>query len=699
MRTKILSLLIFISIYFRAQNIPFEKTFFENRKDELKKAVASFQLGTSLYLQGRKEFEDFKRAFHMKYKYFPVSIYDYENSGITFFKTALGHLNSANMFNPNNSDLNYMIGFILFFTNPNSTDCRPYFEKAYALRVKPETDLTFWLGWNYQLNLQLQAKTHAALIEDVKKKIEECKCGIKLCENPERVYIENLGANVNSEYPEYCASITADEEQLFFTSRRNGSVGGKKDESDKGYFEDIYCSTRKNKTWQKPIQLGKKVNTEGHDAMAGLSNDGTKLFLYKFAPENGGDIYESNLIGTEWQEPKPLNKFINTKYHESSVSLSYDGKHLFFVSDKETGYGDRDIYMSDLEVNGEWGIPKNLGPTINTKYSEDGVFMHPDGVSLYFSSKGHGGMGGFDVFKSKLTDGVWSKPVNIGFPINSPNDDIYYVVNAAGNRAYISSAKAGGLGDRDIYKITFLGEEKKPLLNTVDQLLSSDATSISSFQLEKESDTHISKLTILKGVVRDEKTTKPLEAEVELNDLEKNITLATFSTNASSGKYLLSLPSGKNYGITIKCKGYLFHSENFDLPVAADYQEFQLDFDLVKIEIGKTAVLNNIFFDSGKSTLKDESLTELNKLYDLLQNNASIKIELNSYTDNVGKTEDNLSLSISRSESVSKYLVGKGIFKSRIISKGMGEQNPISKNDNEEGRSKNRRTEFKIVER
>jgi outer membrane protein OmpA-like peptidoglycan-associated protein len=452
-----------------------------------------------------------------------------------------------------------------------------------------------------------------------------------------------------------------------------------------------------NGKWQPSRQLTKNVNTENHDAAAGLSPDGSKLYVYRHSGNDGGDLYESILFGLDWEAPVHMNKNINTKYHESSVSLSFDGRRLYFVSDKESGHGDRDIYYSDMDLSGEWGPSKNLGPEINTKYAEESVFMHPDGVTMYFSSKGHNSMGGHDIFKTTLVNNRWTTPVNLGYPINGPDDDVFFVVSGSGNRAYFASAKQGGYGEKDLYKITFLGPEKQPLLNSLDQLFALVADPVINLKTESAIEVKSSKLTILKGVVSDEKTELPLEALIELIDNEKNVILATFKSNSSTGKYLVTLPSGKNYGLAVKCEGYLFHSENFNIPEAAEFQEFNLDIEMKKVEIGSTIVLRNIFFDFDKATLKPESENELNRLVKLLKDNPTVNIELSSHTDNLGSSEYNLKLSDSRSKSVVEYLVAKGISNSRLVAKGYGESKPLDKNDTEAGRQNNRRTEFKIL--
>jgi outer membrane protein OmpA-like peptidoglycan-associated protein len=699
---------------FFGQSIEFEKSNFPGRKDELKEARRKLEVGMEFYVMARKEFDDYKRMYVSERKYLPVSIYDYQKTGYMNFRNALSPLTDAQKFNPNNARLNYMLGMVWFVSDPANPQTLQYFEAANKLDPQIEYDLPFWLGWSYHLNSKWdeairyyqifivnlqQRKGSNYEIDDANKKIAECKVGIQLSANPERVFVDNLGSGVNTSFPEYGPSITTDEETVIFTARRDISTGGKRDEGDNGFYEDVYISYKKNGKWGQSIPISKNINTENHDAAAGLSPDGSKLYIYRHSGKDGGDLYETTLFGADWEPPVHMNKNINTKYHESSVSLSFDGKRMYFVSDKESGLGDRDIYYSDMDVKGEWGPSKNIGPALNTKYGEEAVFMHPDGVTLYFSSKGHGSMGGYDIFKSTLSNGIWSKPVNLGYPINGPDDDVFFVVSGSGSRAYFASSKQGGFGEKDIYKITFLGPEKAPLLSSQDQLLAMRANPVSNLKTESAVEVKLAKVTILKGVVTDAKTTQPLEAAIDLIDNDKNVVLATFKSNSASGKYLVTLPSGKNYGIAVKRDGYLFHSENFNIPEGADYAEYTKDVALKKIEIGSIIVLKNIFFDFDKATIRPESANELERLIKLLNDNPTIKIELSSHTDSKGSDEYNMKLSDNRSKSVVTYLIEKGINASRLVAKGYGETKPIDTNDTDEGRQNNRRSEFKILEK
>lgn len=705
--------LLFSAPQLQAQNVDFDAKTFPNQKDGLREALKNLDLGTELYNLGRKELDEQRKQFTMENKFSPVSLHDYQRAGEKQFKTAIVALQNAMKFNNQNAAVNYMLGVMELFQDPLNPQTLNHLEQAIALNGKVGDDAEYWLGWCYHLNarwddaikhykifqstLNPRVKSDQYANEDVLKKIQECTNGKIYAAKPERVFVDNLGPNVNTAYPEYGPNITTDEEKIFFTSRRSNSTGGKRDLSDNNYFEDVYSSGKQGGKWQTAKQLSKSINSDGHDAVAGISPDGSKLFLFRSTPADGGDLFESKLKGTEWEAPLRLNPNINTHFHEFTASLSFDGKRLFFVSRKSNGFGSSDVYVSEKDAKGDWGPSKNLGPVINTKYPEEGVFMHPDGTTLYFSSKGHGSMGGYDIFKSSLINGKWQEPVNLGYPINGPDDDVFFVVSGSGNRAYFSSSKAGGYGDQDIYKITFLGPEKQPLPNTLDQLIAVKAQPVSNYKTEDTVGVKSAKLTLLKGLVRDEKSEKPLEATIDLIDNEKNEIVAIFNSNSSTGKYLVTLPSGKNYGVVVKSSGYLFHSENFMLPEATEFQEFVLDFDMKKLEVGNVIVLKNIFFDSDKASLRPASESELNRLIKLLNDNPSTRIEIGSHTDDQGSEDYNLKLSEQRSASVVDYLTGKGIKASRLIAKGYGESTPIEKNDTEEGRQTNRRTEFKIL--
>jgi outer membrane protein OmpA-like peptidoglycan-associated protein len=486
------------------------------------------------------------------------------------------------------------------------------------------------------------------------------------------VSITNLGNTINSKYADYSPLISADGSFLIFTSRRAETTGGMKDESIDSYYEDIYFSEQINGEWVQAKNIGAPINTNYHDATVGLSPDGQKLFIYN-DNSGSGDIYECTLEGEKWSNPVKLPEVINSKYNEYTASFSPDGNAIYFVSDKPGGIGGKDIYVSYKDENGAWKESENLGKNINTEMDEDAVFMHADGSTLYFSSQGHKSMGGYDIYKSTFnkTQKTWSKPTNLGFPINSGDDDVFFVMLANGKTAFYTSKKEGGFGDADIYRIDF---------NEV------------SDSLQKTP-----QLTLLKGIVVDAKNNEPLFAQIEITDNVTGNLISTFQSNATTGKYLISLPSGKNYGINVNATGYLFHSENINLPDSSAYQEIIKNITLNKLEKGAKIVLQNIFFNYNEATIKTESKSELEKLSKLLLENKRLNIEISGHTDNIGSAMYNQKLSEERAKAVVDYLVAQNIETNRLHFKGYGFEQPIATNDTEDGRQQNRRTEFKII--
>ena len=642
------------------------------------------------------------------------------------YSQAIEPYKKAYEFNPNSSELNYKLG-ICYLNTIYKFEALNYFKKAYDLNPERHADIHFYLGRGHHLNMnwdeaitnynkhikRLDSKKDANSIQEVQKLINECESGRKLVKDPVRVWIDNMGGNVNSEYPEYGMIMTADASEIFFTSRRPSTTGGGKDPFINEYFEDVYTSRRKdNGKWSKAENIGRPINTKGHDAAVALSPDGSRIIIY-IDDKGNGNLYESLRDGDEWTKPEIFNKEISGPYHEPSAWYSSDGQYLYFVSDRPRGgrgdAEDKDIFYAKWNAEKEkWLDVKRLPENVNSTYDEDGIFLHPDGKTLYFSSKGHNSMGGYDVFKTvRQDDGSWSDPENMGFPINTPDDDVFFVVAANGRHAYMTSFREDGFGDKDLYKVTLLGAEKEPILSSEDNLLANAEAPMTSKVIEPKVEISTSQVAILKGVIRDAKTQKPLKARIDLIDNEKNEVIAQFSSNASNGRYLVSLPAGKNYGISVNAEDYLFHSENFEVKEDAQYLEVEKNIDLKKASVGATIVLRNIFFDLNKYSLRDESENELNRLTKLLNDNPKLRIEIGGHTDTRGSASYNQKLSENRAKSVVDYLVQKGIDKGRLEWKGYGEENPIrsdaeiakmrSQRDIEAAHQENRRTEFKII--
>lgn len=680
---KRITTLLFILIITTAvaQNVEFTKDNFKDNKDGLKEAKNNIEKGDAFF-----------------------------EKGSVFYKLALDPYLAANKFNSNNALLNYRIGKCYLYSNYKLKSI-PYLEKALSLNSAVDPQLHFVMGKAYHLDMQWDKAIqefkifHQSLVKgeefddlrsEANKHIEECNIGKEMVKHPVRVFIDNVGPEINTQYSDYGPVISADESIMLFTSRRPETTGGQIDPVINEYFEDIYVSTHKDGKWTPAKNIGNPINTSNHDANSGLSADGQKFLIY--IGKNNGDLYEAELKGESWSKPEHMNKNINTDYHESSACYSPDGKSVYFVSDKpQGGLGNRDIYVSRKDEKGRWGQAVNLGNTINTPYGEEGVFMHPDGKTIYFSSQGHKSMGGYDIFKSVFENGKWSEPENLGYPVNTPDDDVFFVISASGKHGYYASFNASGYGEKDIYMITFLGPEKEMILNNEDNLLASLAAPIKETVIAPVVAVREAALTILKGVVTDALTTKPLEAIIELVDNQKNEIVASFTSNSATGKYLVSLPAGKNYGIAVKKEGYLFHSENFDIPATAAFQEVTKDVALNNVSVGTKIILKNIFFDFDKATLRPESTNELQRLTKLLNDVPTLKIEISGHTDSKGAADYNQKLSQNRAKAVVDYLVKAGISQDRLTYAGYGKDQPIATNDTDEGRQLNRRTEFKII--
>ncbi len=469
---------------------------------------------------------------------------------------------------PDNLDYRFKIGICYLNRSNSKNQSIKYFEDI--LKIEPKTtDLLYYLGRAYHRSYMfdkaidyfkradLSKKTSSDKRKSLNYYITCCRQGKIMISNPVDVQIINLGPPINTEGSEYVPVISADESVLIYTYKGTKSKGGLRDEygrpDPKGqYYEDIYHSYKMQETWLAPeknklfyatvfsttIQEG--INTSGHDASIALSADGQKLFIYKDSDVGSGDIYMSELDGLSWTYPVKLNININSDYWEGSASLSADENVLYFTSEKPGGFGGKDIYKSVKREDGIWGEAENLGAIINTSEDEDAPFIHPDGKYLFFSSKGHRGMGGYDIYISEYTDkGKWTSPENIRYPINTTADDIYFVVTGSGEHAYYSSGRIGGYGGQDIYKVE-MGSVKK-----------------------------IHKLIMVKGrVTLDDEFT---DAEIIVSSDRDKVT-SKYKSNSSSGKYLVSLNAGKKYKLKFSVVGFLEKILHIN---ARDIQKFE----------------------------------------------------------------------------------------------------------------------------
>lgn len=386
--------------------------------------------------------------------------------------------------------------------------------------------------------------------DEVDRYIQITRDAIDQYANPSDVRIENLGSVVNSEHHEYVPLISNDGEILYFTSRRPGGVGNEKDPNDQ-YFEDIYYAIFSEGHWSSPENMGKGINTNTHDATVGISANGDQMIIYR-TNENltGGDLYITKREDNSWSKPEKLGESINTEYQEPSACLSADGSTIYFSSNRPDGYGGKDIYRVKLLPTGDWSLPMNLGPTVNTKYDEDAPFLSEDGTTLYFASNGHHSIGGYDIFRSYDDGGVWSVPENIGYPVNTVDDDIYFSMAPSGKVGYYSSERADGYGGQDLYKVYLIGEDAN--------------------------------LIVVSATITDS-TAMGVRAKVTLVDEETRKLEGIYTSNAGSGKFIMIISPETRYQIIIEAEGYHPIVEYTELSIDDDTNQ-SMNFEMVQIE-------------------------------------------------------------------------------------------------------------------
>lgn len=480
---------------------------------------------------------------------------------------------------------------------------------------------------------------------------------------------ENLGRNINTQYPEHWPVLSPDGRLLYFLRENHPE-----NFSESG---DIWYSELQNDgTWSIARHLGKPLNTMDGGSVCSVSPDGNTLLLLGLYNLSGRTNYDgfsfSRRTKDGWSFPLGvvIKDFYNLNNHWSGY-LSGDGKKLFMGIERKDSYGECDIYVSFLQSNNIWSEPMNLGNVINTKAMEEDAFLSVDNTTLYFESKGHGGFGGFDVFMSKRLDETWknwSKPVNLGASINTKGDEQEYYITAKGDYAYFASGD-NSYGELDIFRIK-LPDKVKP-----------------------------NPVVLIYGKVLNAKTKEPLSAEIKYEILQTGMEAGIANSNPGDGSYKIFLPYGKEYGYSAKVSGYYSISENISLKEFSGYKEIEKNLYMIPIEIGEVVRLNNIFFDFNKFELKPESYSELDRVVKFLKEYPTLEIELSGHTDNIGTSEYNAGLSENRANSVAEYLFKNGIERNRVIVVGYGETKPVETNETDEGRQKNRRVEFKILKK
>jgi len=611
---------------------------------------------------------------------------------------------------PENPLFQYNLGFCYLNTRLRKDSSVYYFNNALRLYSKKKhkavvniDEMNFYLGRAYRVTNNFDSAifileklesqtTNRKFKKTIQNEITLAISGSELYKNPVNFNIENQGNEVNTIYTEHTPVFSIDESILIFTSRKPNPLN---DELmyDGQYDEDIFISEKVDGEWTTPVSISDSINTSEHEATISLSYDGQQLFIYK--EEDEGSIYYSEFDGNEWRKPAKLGENINTRFRETHATQTLDGNTLYFTSSRPGGFGGQDIYLSNKMPDGSWGPAVNLGDSINTVKDEEGPYIHPDGVTLYFSSKGHKGMGGYDIFKSELTeDNKWSKAKNIGYPINTVEDDVFYFPTADGTRAYYASYRDDAIGKSDIYLISIPNAE------------TTDITILTG------------QLTVCTG--------KLPRAYITITD---NITGDYYLASPNKkGKFIFVAKRGVSYNVMIETEENVVFNENYTVSNNSPYQQLykviRLDPEVVcenNVEVFSQDIIDSLYIDNS-GTIYDEFLQIENILFDFgkaneitynetleqmviyLNANHSAKIEIGAYADAKGKALFNYSLSLKRGEMVKKYLTDRGVNPEQLFVVGYGEENPIAKNINSdgtwnaEGQRLNRRAEFRVLE-
>lgn len=588
--------------------------------------------------------------------------------GLNQFDIVINNLNEALKIEPNNAET------ILFLadTYMKSRQYKPAAETYSKLVEKHPHPNRVWLHLaesNFELN------DYAKTLQYVNKYLEHSQIPLKSKENAETlkrnslyakehinkpidIQLTNLGSDVNSPMDEYHPSMTADGLNLVFTRMD-------------GIKEDLFISTRNSESeaWSKAKSISQFVNTGHNEGAHNLSADGSILLLTicnKVGGEGSCDIYYTYKKQNDWVVPINIGKPINSRFWESQPSLSADMKSLYFTSNRPSGFGGKDIWVSHLKEDRTWGEPINLGSIINTPMDEQSPLIHFDSETLYFSSYGHAGMGKEDLFMSRIQpDASFSTPINLGYPINTSKHEAGLFVSIDGEKGFYASNQEEGFGKQDIYAF-YLPDNVKP-----------------------------KKVTYVKTRVTDFETGRPQIAQFEIIDLTNNKAIKSGQTDVD-GNFLVCLPIGNDYSLQIIKDGYLLESRHFSLADKVDVKPYKLSVSIKEIKSDETIILKNVFFNTDKYDLLPASFSELEKVIEMLKKEVHIKAEIIGHTDNLGNPESNLILSENRAKSVVNYLIKNGINPERLTWKGMGESQPIDNNSTKEGRANNRRTEMII---
>ncbi|WP_375435843.1 OmpA family protein [uncultured Hymenobacter sp.] len=561
-----------------------------------------------------------------------------------------------------------------------------YIYKAQKLKPKVSKDVEYWLGRVDHLNYNFdeaiahfQAYNVTLKPKDTRKAelaqlIQHSKNAKVQFNSPKDIFVKNLGPTVNTPYAEHSPVISADDKLLLFTSRGENVTGAGNPDGKKGgnlatdgeYYEDIFETKRiDDENWDKPRSLSGVLNGKGHDASTQLFDNDSKLLMYR--QDENGDIFYSEKSGGDWTAPKKLNQNVNSKAFESDAFITPDGLAIYFSTGKYSEDGSLDIYYSTRQAGGDWGPAKSMGTAINTKYDDDSPYLSRDGKTLYFSSRGHNTMGGYDIFKSEY-DSIakrWGRPENMGYPVNTPDDDTYYRLSPDGSYAYLSSYRIGGYGEKDIYTINYI--KNATIRGRVFSLRDS---------------------TVIPGVELVFSGTQADKTALSYRDVTKPLT----------GDYQVSVLSGRSYQVAVTKDGTNIITEEFAVPISTnDSTVVEKNFYVPYVDTTSQVAFKNIYFDTDKYKLRPESITELQSISSILQANPGVNISIEGHCDSRNTDEYNIVLGQNRADVAYNYLKKSGIAETRMVTVSYGERRPAAANDSPENMQLNRRVEFRPI--
>ncbi|WP_299704042.1 OmpA family protein [uncultured Pontibacter sp.] len=604
------------------------------------------------------------------------------------YRAALPYYEQVLANDPNNADALYFAG--ISYMTFDKEKAAQYINKAQSVKPNVDRDIEYWMGRISHINYRFDdaIKHYQAYIPNIRRRddyrreevamlIQQSRNAQKEYANPKDIFVKNLGGTVNTEFSEHSPVISSDDNYLLFTSRSAGGAPQGAKASDGEYFEDIYETRRvSGEEWEQPRSIAGNLKSTGHDASIQLFDNDTKMLLYR-SVNNGDIMYAERQADGSWGEAKSIGSNINTADFESDAFVTPDNQTLYFSTSHYSEDGDLDIYVSQRQRNGEWGKPRSMGTTVNTKFDDDSPYLSTDGT-LYFASRGHSTMGGYDIFAAKY-DSVarrWGRPENLGYPVNTPDDDTYYRLSPDGSYAYLSSYRIGGYGEKDIYTINYIRTARV----TGHVYAKNDSLAIPGLEL------------VFSGQQADKRP-------ISYRDVTKQ----------EDGTYELNVLSGRTYQVEIAKDGEVIATEAFEMPMSLNdttsfEQNFYIDFgDSTRVgapaDVIAAAELKNIYYDTDKYELRAESIRELDAVAAFMKANPGVNLSIEGHTDSRASDEYNMTLGDNRANAAFDYLVQQGISARRLVTVSYGERRPVATNNSAANMQLNRRTEFKVIPR